>query len=190
MRLTRNSLDLVDPFFNHRSFSNGSSAIHGQLETSPLFGMSKRINIVHNAKSLFNHFERWYVIGILFSEKDRAAQMKRILSYAINIAYRRAPLRGMIATPTGCAIFYFSSFMCPFLHSCLCVIGKLIIDRFSQDVKINRRSARHLCSSVPIFARHKCANFECKTLFFLFFSFLSLQCLLRTASIQNRAKKI
>ena len=48
--------------------------------------MSKRINIVHDAKSLFNHFERWHATGIFFSKKDRAVQMKQVFYYTIDIA--------------------------------------------------------------------------------------------------------
>jgi hypothetical protein len=46
----------------------------------------KHIIIVHDAKSLFNHFERWRATSIFLSKKDRAVQMKEIFSYTIDIA--------------------------------------------------------------------------------------------------------
>ena len=48
--------------------------------------MIQRINIVHDAKSLFNHFARYHASGIFFSEKDRAVYMELIFSYTIDIA--------------------------------------------------------------------------------------------------------
>ena len=73
--------------------TSSSPTIHGHLETSTLVGMSKRISIVHDAKSLFNHFERWHVIDIFFSEKDRAVQMKQIFPYTIDIALHDERIR-------------------------------------------------------------------------------------------------
>ena len=82
-----------------------SSGIRGQSETSTVVGMSKRINIVHGAKSLFNHFERWRAAGIFFSEKDRAVQMKQIFSYTIDIAlhddHRLCPEFRLRSSPIG-----------------------------------------------------------------------------------------
>jgi hypothetical protein len=73
--------------------TSSSPTIHGQSETSTLVRISKCISIVHDAKSLFNHFERWNVIGIFFSDKDRAVQMKQIFSHTIDIALHDDHLR-------------------------------------------------------------------------------------------------
>jgi hypothetical protein len=61
------------------------STIHGQLETSMFVSNRKHINIVHDAKSLFDHFERCHATTIFFSKKDRAVQIKQIFSYTIDI---------------------------------------------------------------------------------------------------------
>ena len=55
----------------------------------------KHISIVHDAESLFNHFERWHATSIFFSKKDRAVQMKQIFSYAIDIALHDDHLLGL-----------------------------------------------------------------------------------------------